>query len=185
MCPVIYIFAERGYEMAKLSGIYEIGIWFVTLLAVAAAAIVTVPKCVGIAPYAILSASMEPAIQTGSLIFVDTRDRQVETGDIVTFSMSNGTDEVIVTHRIVGISDEGFITKGDNNENEDFQILTSDRIVGTYATGVPFAGYAVEKMSGRRRGLIVAWLLGMHVFGFVLESVTESRGRESESPKSG
>lgn len=164
--------------MEKIAEIYETCIWFLTLLAVAAAAIVTAPKCAGFAPYTILSASMEPTIKTGSLIFVNTRDRKAETGDIVTFSMSNGTDEVLVTHRVVGTSGNGFITKGDNNDIEDAKILTADQIVGTYVAGIPLAGYVIGSISGGKRGWIVAWLLGMHVFGFALETAAERSRRK-------
>jgi hypothetical protein len=43
---------------------------------------------------------MEPTIPTGSLVYVNTKDTQVSEGDIVTFFLSNGTDEINVTHRV-------------------------------------------------------------------------------------
>lgn len=163
--------------------IYEKCLWFITILAMLAAAVVTVPKLAGIWPYMILSSSMEPTIPTGSLVFVNTKDKQAANGDIVTFSMTNGKDEITVTHRIVETTDEGFITKGDNNEVNDLKPLTADRIVGTYAASVPYAGYIMSKIT--KKGLVVAigWLFGAHLFGFVLESITEDSETKDSSPK--
>ncbi|MDO5551457.1 MAG: signal peptidase I [Lachnospiraceae bacterium] len=163
--------------------IYEKCLWFITILAMLAAAVVTVPKLAGIWPYMILSSSMEPTIPTGSLVFVNTKDKQAANGDIVTFSMTNGKDEITVTHRIVETTAEGFITKGDNNEVNDLKPLTADRIVGTYAASVPYAGYIMSKIT--KKGLVVAigWLFGAHLFGFVLESITEDSETKDSSPK--
>ncbi|MDO5348481.1 MAG: signal peptidase I [Lachnospiraceae bacterium] len=163
--------------------IYEKCLWFITILAMLAAAVVTVPKLAGIWPYMILSSSMEPTIPTGSLVFVNTKDKQAANGDIVTFSMTNGKDEITVTHRIVETTDEGFITKGDNNDVNDLKPLTADRIVGTYAASVPYAGYIMSKIT--KKGLVVAigWLFGAHLFGFVLESITEDSETKDSSPK--
>lgn len=163
--------------------IYEKCLWCVTILAMLAAAVVTVPKLAGIWPYIILSSSMEPTIPTGSLVFVNTKDKQAANGDIVTFSMTNGKDEITVTHRIVETTDEGFITKGDNNEVNDLKLLTADRIVGTYAASVPYAGYIMSKITKKRLVVAVGWLFGAHLFGFVLESITEDGKTNDSRPK--
>ena len=49
----------------------------------------------------------------GDVVYVTDGDPNV--GDIVVLSV----DEQLVTHRIVGVEDGGFITKGDANEYSD------------------------------------------------------------------
>ncbi len=35
-----------------------------------------------------------------------------------------------VTHRVIDITDEGYITKGDNNDDRDNMPVTDERIIG-------------------------------------------------------
>ena len=57
-----------GYHQAVM--VYEIMLWLLTTAAVISTGILFIPKLAGVRPYVILSSSMEPAIRTGSLIFV-------------------------------------------------------------------------------------------------------------------
>ncbi len=76
--------------------------------------------------YCIVSPSMEPEIQVGAHIIVkETEPELLKVGDIITF---NSDDPAIQgfpnTHRIAEIKTDGagnlyFVTKGDNNEEED------------------------------------------------------------------
>ena len=98
------------------------------------------PDVFGVAPLAVTSGSMdggrEDGFEKGALIFVrllDDEDKQsLKEGEIVTFRAS---DNVYVTHRIVGINrdDAGqivsVVTKGDANASSDGAILLSD-VVG-------------------------------------------------------
>ncbi len=157
--------------MKKTAKMYERVLWLLTAAAVMIAAAITVPKIIGIQPYVILSSSMEPVIPSGSLIYVNTRDRQAKTGDIVTFTMTGGNYEITVTHRIVGEAEGGYVTKGDNNQVEDLSLLTSDQIVGTYMAGIPHAGYWMSKVTRKMTVTAAIWLLGFHLFGFVLDAL--------------
>ncbi|MDO4939033.1 MAG: signal peptidase I [Lachnospiraceae bacterium] len=95
----------------------------------------------GIRPYIVLSGSMEPMIPTGSLIWINTRDTAVKEGDIAAYR----TGDILVTHRIVGITEDGrYITKGDNNETADASPVPSENIAGTYVMHVPAMGYAIS-----------------------------------------
>lgn len=173
--------------MKLVVNIYEKWIWLVTFLVIAVAAAITLPKFAGIQPYIILSSSMEPAIPTGSLVFVNTRARQMHEGDIITFTMLNGNEEITVTHRIMKITDAGFVTKGDNNEVEDLSLLTADRIVGKCEASIPYAGYAMSKLTPNIMMAAAAWLLGLHAFGFVFDSIVndggDSRSNKPEIPR--
>lgn len=81
----------------------------------------------------VLSGSMEPNIQTGSVIAVQSvKDgTHFQKGDIVTFKTK---DHNLVTHRIYKVNNDGkqYITKGDNNDAPDQKPLLADNIVAEY-----------------------------------------------------
>ncbi|MDN8988772.1 signal peptidase I, partial [Staphylococcus aureus] len=63
---------------------------------------------------------MEPEINTGDLAIVKSIDADdVKFGDIITFKYEGK----VVTHRVVEKNEEGFITKGDNNNSNDTEIV--------------------------------------------------------------
>jgi len=96
----------------------------------------------GITPYVVLSGSMEPTIKTGSICFINkhVKYEKIKEKDIIAFKMSDGT---LVTHRIVSITDEEFITKGDNNDDQD-GVSKKDKYVGKNIFWIPKVGYVIR-----------------------------------------
>ena len=68
---------------------------------------------------------------------------EYEIDDVIMFETTKG---VTVTHRIVGYDEEqeGFITRGDANNTEDDERVTTDRIVGEVISVIPGAGGAIK-----------------------------------------
>lgn len=98
----------------------------------------------GIRPAVVVSGSMEPAVKTGSLIFIDTGYENQKAGDIAAFR----TGGTLVTHRLVEDTDEGWITKGDANEDEDPWRVSDERIIGRAVFWIPVLGYIIGKGGG-------------------------------------
>ena len=101
----------------------------------------------GVNTYIVKSSSMEPDINTGSLIFVEKINNnelfyKIHVGDDITYKMSNDT---IVTHRITAINEvnDQIITKGINKINNS-EIINSSMVVGKVFFVIPFAGYIVN-----------------------------------------
>ncbi|MEK7530818.1 MAG: signal peptidase I [Patescibacteria group bacterium] len=93
------------------------------------------------------SGSMEPTIQTGSIVVVRPEPAYF-VGDIVTFGPDT-RERIPTTHRIVDevVSDQGapgFITKGDNNEDVDAQPVVAGSIIGRVVLSIPYAGYVLD-----------------------------------------
>lgn len=107
----------------------------------------------GLKPVVVLSGSMEPAIKTGSLAFIDTSDRTVFQGDVISFKAG----DMLVTHRVIEITDEGYRTKGDNNETADAGIVKDSSLEGKILFSIPGAGYFL-KMVALPVGIAVALL---------------------------
>ncbi|MGM0940931.1 MAG: signal peptidase I SipW [Bacillota bacterium] len=99
----------------------------------------------------VLSGSMEPKIDTGSIISIKTGGdmTRFHRDDVITF---NTKDDMIVTHRITEVLNDGeqYITKGDANDGHDLNPVLSENIIGYY-TGftIPYVGYVINFASSR------------------------------------
>ena len=117
------------------------------VIAVAPVVAHAVPGVVGAEySYIVQSGSMEPAIGTGSVVFVaDVPADTITEGDVITFSDSRAGPTT--THRVVekyqGETSIRFRTKGDANENLDPEPVYRDEIVGVVTLSVPLAGYLI------------------------------------------
>lgn len=135
------------------------------ILLVLACVPLTVPRVFGYEIYTVISGSMEPAIPTGSLVYIaDTDPGEIVEGDVIAFyggmsgnsgnradgagsgAGTGGSGASIITHRVVSnsvIMGE-FITRGDANEKEDINPVSYDNYIGKVQLSVPMAGYAAE-----------------------------------------
>ena len=101
----------------------------------------------GIAPYTVLSGSMEPTYHVGSLIYVKKVDvADLKVGDPITYVIEGGT---VVTHRIVEFVPEygedgstGYRVKGDANKTADGTPVHANNILGKPIFTIPYLGYA-------------------------------------------
>jgi len=157
---ILYKIAETIYRIFA-TGIITVGISLLILY------------CIGIRPYAVRSGSMEPEIEIGSICFVNHNISysDIEIGDIIAFKLSNHT---MVTHRVTDKTEDGFITKGDNNNVEDAAMITENEYVGKTIYWIPKAGYAVMFLH-TRRGLIVCSCIFLMFFltGFLFHDDEE------------
>lgn len=94
--------------------------------------------------YIVMSGSMSPAFDTGSLIFVHPADPEtIRPGDIITFRSSRSAAR-ITTHRVVDIEQDGglrFVTRGDANNVSDPQPVPAENVIGIVGGSVPLIGY--------------------------------------------
>jgi signal peptidase len=87
----------------------------------------------------VYTGSMEPAIPVGSVVVIKPVDPEtLKIGDIICFKLSQPTS---ITHRIINITDQGFITKGDANNAPDQWIVKNENVIGKAIFTIPFIGY--------------------------------------------
>lgn len=86
---------------------------------------------------AVQTGSMTPEYPIGSVIIIKQTDAsELEVKDVITFYSSNpNLNNMIVTHRIMEITDDGdgtysFVTQGDANEIPDEYPAQSEKIIG-------------------------------------------------------
>lgn len=97
------------------------------------------PTVFGYSTAVVISGSMAQTIEVNDMVVIHRQDTY-RTGDIITFE----SDDTLVTHRIVGITDGGFTTKGDANNTEDRLPVSRDRIVGKVILIIPGIGSLID-----------------------------------------
>jgi len=94
----------------------------------------------GIRMCAVVSGSMEPNLPTWSLSFVSTRTKyeDLKVGDIVVYNRESDGKRII--HRVIEITEEGIVTKGDHNKIDDGVSVTPDNLYGRHLFYIPKVG---------------------------------------------
>ena len=121
----------------------------------------------GIVPYVVLSGSMEPTIETGSVCFINKHAKfeDIKEKDVIAFKMKDGT---LVTHRAIEINDSGIVTKGDNNKDADNNIVTKGNFVGKNLFWIPKVGYVIKAFQTTMGRIIaIALIVILLVAGFL------------------
>jgi signal peptidase len=105
------------------------------------------PTIAGHRLYVVLSGSMSPAFEAGSLVVVRPAEaEEIAVGDIITYR-EPGEGAKLTTHRVVEVEDENglqFITKGDANEVVDQEPVPAENLVGKVVFAIPYAGYVAD-----------------------------------------
>lgn len=117
-----------------------------------------VPTVAGNKLLVVLSGSMLPVFDAGSIIGVkDVVPENINVGDIVTFKDPEDKNRVI-THRVMEINRENgklsFITKGDANNSQDLSPVPEGNILGRATFWVPYMGYLVNFVKSKK-GLLI------------------------------
>lgn len=98
-----------------------------------------------ISTHVVSTGSMEPKIKTGSIVLSSLEIDEINKGDIIVFT-SPTNEEITIVHRVMQIEKEEYITKGDNNDNEDDWIVFKSNIKGKVFFTIPYLGYAIQWM---------------------------------------
>lgn len=122
------------------------------------------PNLFGYEILTVLSGSMEPNIQTGSLIAVKpvANLNSLQVGDVITYQSPDNPD-MLITHRIVEVrkanGEISFITKGDNNDSPDIAPVPSAYVVAKYQNiSIPYLGYILS-FSKTQPGIILMMII--------------------------
>ncbi|MEG0073878.1 MAG: signal peptidase I [Clostridia bacterium] len=84
----------------------------------------------------ITSGSMVPTLEVKDFILTE-KAQEYNKGDVISFNVE-GQD--ITTHRIVEVTEEGYVTKGDANNSEDTEVVKEADVIGKMLCTIPLLG---------------------------------------------
>ncbi|MEG2438824.1 MAG: signal peptidase I [Lachnospiraceae bacterium] len=119
-----------------------------------------IPQLFGMKPMVVLSGSMEPTYQVGSLLYVrEISFTQVTKGMPVTFTL--GDTGALVTHRAIEVNAQAqtVVTQGDANEIPDGKVVAGANIVGTPIGSIPYLGYLAMYLDTTKGKSIAVFLI--------------------------
>ena len=136
----------------------------------------------------VVTGSMEPTIHEGDYIEIKRTDpSSLKVGDIITF-VSNDEDikGELVTHRIVGINDDGsFLTRGDANPIADSAAVRAENIKGRYVGRVRalmmISSFASPKKLLLVFGIIPLLIVSVYETRTLMKLLYQSRNDKRES----
>ncbi len=116
--------------------------------------IIFIPSIWGEKPLVILSGSMEPILKVGGILYYKEENiNDFNEGDVLVYQLNDH----IISHRIVKVLDDSFITKGDNNKSIDIYEVLNYQILGKGTNwSIPYIGYYADFIYNHKYLLVIA-----------------------------
>lgn len=139
-----------------------------------------VPTIFGYKPFIVLSGSMETEIHIGDLVITKEIDPDtLKVDDVIAF---RDAEDTVTTHRIIDIvTKEGenyFVTKGDNNNTQDQNLVAYEDVEGIYKTRIPGFGTMFNTLAKPTSIIII--IVGVTAVFFVSFVVTTKKNQIKE-----
>lgn len=106
--------------------------------------------------------SMQPRVQEGDLVIV-REAAGYQPGDVIAYQSASLHRPVM--HRIVDMDENGYITKGDNNDWLDIDRPTNADVIGREWIHIPKAGKILAWFAVPRNSAVSAAVAGLFLFG--------------------
>lgn len=119
---------------------------------------------------ALVSGGEPKQVSVGDMIVIKkTNDYKI--GDVITFMLDGDTTPT--THRIVGITERGFITKGDANNTQDLLPVPTENVLGKVVAHYPKLGAFTMWLKAEGWIYVVALLAILALGGFLIKYSAE------------
>lgn len=106
---------------------------FVVAALIVIFSVFVMPTVFHLKPYVIMSGSMLPDYPVGAVCIINQDKVSPSEGDVISYD----TEEKNILHRVVDITKDGYITKGDNNDVEDPEPVKQEQVCGTCVMLLP------------------------------------------------
>lgn len=116
--------------------------------------LIFVPSLWGQKPLVVISGSMEPTLKVGGVLYYEKINiDELDEGDILVYQ----ANDHIISHRIVDIIEDDFITKGDKNNSVDNYLVNSNQVLGKGTNwSIPYIGYYADYIYGHKYLLYIS-----------------------------
>ena len=130
-------------------------------------------------PFIVLSSSMETEIYSGDLAIVKEVDtKEIKKNDIIAFQ-ENG---IVITHRVVDIIEEDgkvrYVTKGDNNEVADNDLVKPEQVEGVFIRRIARLGNLAMFMQ-TPVGMVVSLSIPILLL-LIVQKIENDKNRKAE-----
>lgn len=149
------------------------------------------PQVFGYQIMKVLSGSMEPTIDTGSIIAIKPIEEKnhLKAGTVITYHSVDNPD-VLITHRIVDVQKSNgmvsYITKGDNNDSKDAAAVPAQNIIGVYSGfTIPWMGYFFTFVQSKAGVVTLIIIPGIILILSQLFSIFRSISKLDENKETG
>ena len=143
---------------------------------------ITIPRAFGYEIYTVISGSMEPAIPTGSLVYVKyIQPEEIQTEDVIAF-YGTDADGSIFTHLVVSnrAAIGNFITKGDSNSDNDMNPIPYANYIGKVQLSVPKLGGIFQTITGTNGKIAAVSMIGLAIVLEILAAVLQGKREKEE-----
>lgn len=145
------------------------------------------PNFAGYRLYVVLTGSMVPVFDPGSMVVVKELDaKQIAVGDIITFK-EPGNSQKLITHRVLEINDQKgdlqFTTKGDANDAEDRDPVKAGNVIGKEIFSIPYAGYFLDFAKTKKGRLYLLTFPGFLFILYELRNLYKLLGQYEEEQR--
>ncbi len=174
---------SEAKKMLNIAG----NVLFIALIAVLAVMVVFLvkgkldggdPSIAGYKLMTVLSGSMEPEFNTGSMIIVAPAEASaIAEGDVITFKSADPVteEELVITHRVLQVTKQdgnlAFKTKGDANNAEDDNLVPASKLIGREIIDIPNAGYVTEFAKSKNGLIFMIVIPGLFIIGVELRNL--------------
>ena len=127
------------------------------------------------------SGSMEPNLPTWSFCVVNrwAPYDKLEVGDIIVYDRIS--DGLRIIHRVIAVTDEGLVTKGDANRVDDGLSTNEFNYFGKYLFHVPLLGKAIA-LAKTRAGMAVMGAVFLGILVWMISDDAKEKNKAQEKP---
>ena len=145
-----------------------------------------VAEVFGVSVVRVVTGSMEPSIRDGDYIIIrKTEASGLKDGDIICFRSEEAEIKgKLNTHRIIGVTENGFVTKGDANKYPDEAEVSPEAVIGKYDGKIGFLRWLSSFASAEKLIFVAVVLILTFVAGFevrTIAKVTKEQRRSKEA----
>ena len=164
--------------MKTFNDILKIAI-FPLIILVLPYVLIVLPIFWGYIPAEVTFNSMEPTYKEGELVYYKRcSSKDIGPGDLIVYD-DNTVETGRIFHRAVGITEEGYVTKGDNKiHNDEYIVKYSDVVGKVQDIHLPMLGPYVKFINENHTILYVS--LGAWIFFFLLNVMILSSDKKKK-----
>ncbi len=131
--------------------------------------------------FIVLSDSMKPAISSGDLVLVGLPNRpfvdEIKPDSIITYRHN----ENLVTHRIVTVTADTLVTKGDAMEGPDPWLVSRlDDLEGCYITHIPYVGKFSTFIRTKTGWFLTVILPALFLLALIIKEIVKEALKENK-----